>query len=55
MAAERKIDVTVGFTPRQTTLIDAEAKRVGISFADQVRRIADWWADRLPPQAANNK
>jgi hypothetical protein len=35
----------VGFTPKTETAIATEAKRLGISFADQVRRITDNWAD----------
>lgn len=41
---ESKVRISVGFTPKTETIIAAEAKRLGISFADQVRRITDQWA-----------
>ncbi len=43
--AENKIQVSVGLTPKTETAIAAEAKRMGISFSDQMRRITDNWAD----------
>lgn len=42
---EHKIKVSIGLTPRTETAISAEARRQGISFADQMRRITDRWAD----------
>ncbi len=44
-ACEPKVRTTIGFTPKTETAIATEAKRLGISFADQVRRITDNWAD----------
>lgn len=41
--AEQKIKVSVSLTGRIVTSIDAEAKRLGISFSDQVRRALDEW------------
>ena len=43
--SEQKIKISAGLTPRVVALIDGEAKRSGISFADQLRRITDAWAD----------
>ena len=43
---ERKIPNNVSLTARQTQLVDKEAKRVGISFSEQLRRIVDEWGDR---------
>lgn len=44
-SVEQKIRISVGFTPKTETAIASEARRIGISFADQVRRITDRWAD----------
>jgi hypothetical protein len=43
--SEQKIKISAGLTPRVVALIDGESKRNGISFADQLRRITDAWAD----------
>lgn len=47
----RKVQQTVGFTEPQVSAIDAEARRLGISFGDQVRRAIDFWRDSLKLQA----
>lgn len=44
-SSEQKIKISAGLTPRVVGLIEAESKRSGISFADQLRRITDAWAD----------
>lgn len=43
----QKIKISVGLSPRVVTAIEAEAKRMGITFADKLRRITDNWADGL--------
>lgn len=43
--SEQKIKISAGLSPRVVTLIQKEANRVGISFADVLRRITDNWAD----------
>jgi hypothetical protein len=43
---EQKTKITAGITTRALMAIEAEAKRRGISFSDQVRRIVDDWMDR---------
>lgn len=45
-AREPMIGNNVRLTSRQTSTIDAEAKRKGISFGDQLRRVIDEWIDR---------
>lgn len=42
---EPKIRVTIGLTSRTVTAMNAEAKRLGITFSDQARRITDNWVD----------
>lgn len=42
---EQKIKISAGLTSRVVTAIQAEADRVGISFADKLRRITDDWLD----------
>lgn len=42
---EHKIRLSIGFTPRQDAAITAEAKRLGSSDGDVVRRIIDNWID----------
>lgn len=46
-AIEQKIKISAGLAPRVVSLLDVEAKRNGISFADQLRRVTDAWADTL--------
>ena len=38
---------TITFTKPQTLVLQAEAKRLGISFADAVRRAIDEWRLKL--------
>ncbi len=51
--AEAKIKMTVSFTPRVVKAGNIEAKRLGISFADVMRRWLDPHADevfaKMPP------
>lgn len=42
---ERKIDTRIGFTSAVHNSLEARAKRHGISMADEVRRIVDWFLD----------
>lgn len=51
MSADQKIKTTVALTPRQTTEISAESKRLGVSDAEVIRRWIDEKIDELkPPQ-----
>ena len=45
ISCDPKIQVSVNLSPRTVTMLSGEAKRLGISFSDQVRRITDVWAD----------
>lgn len=44
-AGDEKIPINVRITSRAERAISAEAKRLGINFSDQVRRIMDNWVD----------
>ena len=44
-SVDQKVRISVGFTPKTETALAAEARRLGISFGDMVRRITDIWAD----------
>ena len=44
-SGEQKIKISAGLTPRVVTAIQAEAKRLGVSFGDMLRRITDQWLD----------
>lgn len=46
--SERKVPYNVNFTARQVKALNVEAKRLGVPFADAVRRIVDGWIDREP-------
>jgi hypothetical protein len=41
----RNVIVSIGLSPRAETAVAKEAKRLGISFSDMMRRIVDPWAD----------
>jgi pantothenate kinase type III len=52
---EPKVRLTIGLNSRTEIIISAEAKRQGITFADQVRRITDAWADTIAQKQQREK
>lgn len=48
---ERMVPNTFSLTPAQTTDLDAEAKRRGVSRGEVVRRIFEEWRDKLKSTA----
>lgn len=43
--AEQKIKTSANFSPRQVSALSAEARRLGISENELLRRIVDSWLD----------